>query len=483
MPLQVRVRHPLGERLLELPERGVSQPLIVGREKTSDVQVPVITVAPKHCALFVHEEQWVLQPMTGKVILGGHAMIKPRALRSGDLIALGDGPAAPTLQFDPIGAAEGRSGLLTVGKKAAAVATPSRAPAVRQKAPVPAASARPPAQKPATAPRPAPAPVRPRPAPVVPRAPVVAESEAEGAEPPENDAIDWSFNDPNAAPPKLYVPRRKQMSAVVMVIVVLLGMGALGGVGYYAYKAAHKPPPAPIVIVEKTPEAPQAAAAKPKALFDLDADQAAARKLQAMQKPLTPSSAKPQSGSMHASPATPVVEDPDVVALRTQAQTFDPDWEEIERAHHDVRHMGQSINKYDDYRRNHPGKHTGALDLFTEQAANWLYWQRLHQLWVTRDETLVDIRKKDTDLKNQPTGDFHNQLAAERANLVTQHDQANDLIASEMGFTGEEGPDLENPDQLEKISQFHDPAKYAAFKKRVLKYVRDNHGAVWWVDP
>ena len=49
MGLQIRVRHALGQRVIELPDRAVDRPLVVGRAANAEVQVPSVTVAPKHC--------------------------------------------------------------------------------------------------------------------------------------------------------------------------------------------------------------------------------------------------------------------------------------------------------------------------------------------------------------------------------------------------------------------------------------------------
>jgi hypothetical protein len=282
-----------------------------------------------------------------------------------------------------------------------------------------------------------------------------------------------------------------------MIVTILIGIGAVGGLGFYAYKATRKPPPPPVVIVEQTASPNATPTARPKALFDIDGDQAAARQAHAKQQSAapvtrTPTPAVPSGKDQPVAappraykppPASAVEEDPEIVAMRAQALAFDPAWDEIEMARHDVRHIGLSVNKYDAYRRDHPGKNTAALDKFLDEAANWLFWQRISQLWKARDELITEIRRKDTDLKYQPPGAFHDQLAKDRADLLAKHDQANDAITNEMGYSGDTAPDLENPTQLQTLAQSRDPAKYAAFKTRVLKYVRDYHGAVWWASP
>lgn len=49
MSLQVRLRHALGERLLDLADRPAEHPLIVGRAREADVKVPSVAVGNEHC--------------------------------------------------------------------------------------------------------------------------------------------------------------------------------------------------------------------------------------------------------------------------------------------------------------------------------------------------------------------------------------------------------------------------------------------------
>lgn len=112
MGLQVRVRHALGERLVELPDRTVENPIIVGRAAGSEVQVPSVSVAPKHCALFRHEGHWVVQDIGGTTgtYVNGEPVEQATLLQIGDVITVGTESAAPVIEVDPAGVAEGRTG-------------------------------------------------------------------------------------------------------------------------------------------------------------------------------------------------------------------------------------------------------------------------------------------------------------------------------------------------------------------------------------
>src|SRR5688572_33313864 len=109
MSLQVRLRHPLGDRLIELTPRPAQQPVVVGRMAGSEVQVPSVAVAPKHSVLFVHQGRWVVQDSSGAngagTFVNGRRSAAATFLRVGDLVALGADPKAATIEIDPAGAA------------------------------------------------------------------------------------------------------------------------------------------------------------------------------------------------------------------------------------------------------------------------------------------------------------------------------------------------------------------------------------------
>ena len=107
MPLQIRVRHALGERLIELPDRTVEGPVVVGRSSSSDVQIPSVNVAPRHCALFRHEGRWAIQDLGGTTgtFIRGKPVTGPTPLHVGDVITVGSEATPPTIEVDPAAAA------------------------------------------------------------------------------------------------------------------------------------------------------------------------------------------------------------------------------------------------------------------------------------------------------------------------------------------------------------------------------------------
>src|SRR5688572_28132448 len=110
MGLQVRLRHALGERVLDLPERGVDRPVVVGRAADADVQVPSVHVGQRHLVLFVHDGRWVAQDAPGGTgtKINGAALRAARPLQGGDVMALGPEADAPTVEIEDAPVAEGQ---------------------------------------------------------------------------------------------------------------------------------------------------------------------------------------------------------------------------------------------------------------------------------------------------------------------------------------------------------------------------------------
>jgi hypothetical protein len=328
----------------------------------------------------------------------------------------------------------------------------------------------------------------------------------------DGDTIEWDPQTPTPTATEFYVPKGRQTPVGLIVAAAIVGIAAIVGVAIVAYQKAHQPAVVVIQPPNSAPQPPKSDSTKVK-MFDLDADQTAARPARSSESgtepPASPqadatggTSSPADSGppSTHqapaeskAAPAAAPTAAPDPVSPAPAADPRasaasnedppdpdDPEWREIEQAHFNVRHQGVAIVKYDEYRRAHPGKFTSWLDQYTDDAVNWLYWQRVAQLWKKRDDLTAEVKQKEIDLRNQPAGAFHQQLTKDKADLDAHLSDTTKKLTDEMAYTGDAPPDLEKPSELRELSAKRDAAKYAAFKKSVLRYVRDHHGSVWW---
>jgi FHA domain len=250
MPLQIRVRHALGERLMELPDRTVEGPVVVGRSASSDVQIPSVNVAPRHCALFRHEGRWVVQDLGGTTgtFMKGKPVTGPTPLQMGEVITVGSEATPPTIEVDPAAAAEGRTGWAGELPASAAMPPPAqpRTPSSRQR--VPSHTPRP-MQHATGAAVPA----------------YGASSAAYGAPPAgfsqampstggwataaDGDTIDmspWQASPPTVGYASPSYRRRKQGTPVVGILVGLLICTGIVGGAYWLIR--HRPPPKVIII-------------------------------------------------------------------------------------------------------------------------------------------------------------------------------------------------------------------------------------------
>lgn len=433
MALQVRLRHALGEKLLELPEREISEPLLIGRASQADVQVPSIGVSPQHCALFVHEGRWAVQPIHGTTTLNGSPLTAPAPLLIGDVIGIGaDGWA--TLEIDPAGAAQGNNG-----------------PAIIQ-------------------------------------GPLSAEPDASEVQPVEEatEGSGWGLGNaawqPGVRTRRYRARKGKQGGGGALAFSILFAIAAFGGVGLYLYmRRAPEPVRPPPLVIKQQPGTsydtpPQDdESSHLHSMFDFGKDTSGPK--QAV--PATAPSADPVAGT-----DSTVAQDADTVS-RPQRQSSggaDPAWDDVVAAHLQVREQGPAVVKFDEYRRLHPGRHDAALDAYTEQAADMLYWQRIDSLWRKRDRLTGQLQKVENDLRAQPPGSFHDLLLNQKNDLLAQRAKVQQGLTGEMGFTGNAPPD---PDaftfsKLPQMQNQRDPAKYARFKDWILHYVRDHHGEVPW---
>lgn len=405
MGLQVRLRHALGEKTLDLPCRGAGQPLLIGRDPDADVRVPSVSAAGRHCAVFLQEGQWVVQSVSGRTTVNGGPLAGAAPLRVGDVIGIGGDASAPTIRIDRADAIDGASGVVAVG--------------------------------------------------------VVARPNVRTMTDSDDDTVGWMSG---VATTHIEVPRRERTSAGGILVGTVLVAAVLGGTGWVIRRHLSRPPEAaPLVpaprIAGTNPSTTQPVRPRP-------APDGEHRLLSKLVQPPDPA------------PTAPDAEAP--AADATPPPGADPAWDDLQLARWRVKRQGMAVLQFDEYRQLHPGKFTRQLDQYTEDAVNWLYWQYVAHLWDKRERLSAQIKLHDLDLKAQPPGPFHDKLAKEKADFEEQKADVDNQLTNDLGYTKSFPPDLQDPKRLEALARDRDPAKYAILKNRILRYVRDHHGSVWW---
>ena len=488
MGLQLRMTHALGERLVEVEARSADCAIVVGRASNAEVQVPSASIAKRHCVLFVREGRWVVQDANSPsgTFLNGARLTEPAFVKSGDVLALGEGSNPPTLTVDPhsIGVSEEMDG---------------PAPA----APIPAAA---PSRANWSAPS-TPAPRAGMPPPLIPQfaqppqgfvqeednddifgAPVAAPTYSQhtafavpgsvpgyGAPVPGPVVDEWAAVSSASATPRRRVVKQQGVSGLTIAFVALLSIAIVIGGGVLVYKMYHKVDEAtkPKVIKEETrepnkgnsifdfqpppkPGKTSAGNSAPPAVAANIVDSAAAKTMPLARTP-APTTA----------PAEPV---PD-------KRREDPEWDAVERARSQGEPV-QAIIKYGDYMDRFPDNPNAKdINRYTDEALDLIWWKRLNDLFAERDETLKQIASRKYDISLSLDADFKKGLEKEIARFAETRDSIDDIIRNQMKFAGQSAPNLYDSQDLAIARKTRD-AKYfdEVWKVQVLKAIKSSHG-------
>jgi len=281
------------------------------------------------------------------------------------------------------------------------------------------------------------------------------------AMPSDDDTIAWM---PAVASACFNLPRQKKTSAGTAIFAMLFVAAVAWGTTFLIRRHLNQPPAAPLEVAAPLAHPSTRPATRP-ARHSQTPDRGQRPGNNASQ-PVGPAP-DDQSNAVSSGPVTP-------------RPGTDPAWDDLELAHRRVKRQGMAILQFDEYRQLHPGSFTQQLDQYTEDAVNWLYWQYVSHLWDKRDRLSAQIKLHELDLKAQPPGAFHDKLAKEKADLEEQRADVDNELTNDLGYTKPFPPDLQSPKKLEALAKVRDPAKYAILKNRMLRYVRDHHGSVWW---
>jgi hypothetical protein len=505
MPLPIEVNHVLGRKSLTLAYREVDAPVTIGRSRECDVQIPSVTVGATHCMLFVHEGRWLLQESPDRVVtVNGEQIAGPVALQIGDVIGIGPGAKAPTIQIDPAAASAGKTG------PAMEAAPPPGASSATRPAVIGAAgprSIRPPKPKPVAgvAPpqlsslRPAPPP-EPEPQDEYQHAAEPTEEYAEapvgGFDESNPDTID--FGQTSSSTASAYRRRRPKQSSGAggMVVLFVVLIGGLGAVIYWAWNknkanlAMNLPAPTPAPVAVAPPPATEPAT-RPKIMdgpvgpggemFDVPGS-----KSKDHHPAAAPSDAGPPAPFFPVPPPPPAPDPAAAPALATEPDDTadddqDPDWLAVITAHSSP-DQANAIIKYDGYRHDNPRKHVAQLSHFEADALEQLWWQHVLDLYNSREDLEKQMAAKQTDITDQPPGDFHKQLVAELADLRAKRNATDKKLTIDYGYTLPTPPDIDDPAAIAQLDAKRDSNKFTQWKFSTITWIREHNGKPPWAD-
>ena len=142
----------------------------------------------------------------------------------------------------------------------------------------------------------------------------------------------------------------------------------------------------------------------------------------------------------------------------------------------------KALIAYEDFEHDHPGAITSQLHLLRDETLDYLWFDRIEQLWKRRDTAATQIKKFDQEIKDEPNEVFRKTtlLPAKQAEQKKLN-AINDLMVTEMGYTTAAPPDLTDDAQLEQLRKLRDRDYFAQWKKRVVNSIHRQR-ALPWVD-
>jgi hypothetical protein len=279
-----------------------------------------------------------------------------------------------------------------------------------------------------------------------------------------------------------------------MVVLVVVLIGGLGLLIYWAWNrrqanlAANNPQPAPAPVAV-APSATEPAAPRPVIIDGPVGPDGSIFDVPGGKSKHQPAPTAPSNASASAPPsAAPPPPDPGAgaAAPTTQADTTadddqDLDWLAVRTAHSSP-DQANAIIKYDSYRQEDPGKHAAQLIQYEADALEQLWWQRVLGLFNLRADLDQQIAAKQTDITDQPAGDFHNQLVAELADLRAKRNDADQKLTIDFAYTLPTPPDIDDRAAIAELDAKRDPDKFARWAKNTLTWIREHNGKPPWAD-
>jgi hypothetical protein len=437
MGLQLRVRHALGARVVEIEPRGPENPIVIGRTPQADVQVPMGTVAPNHCVMYMEGEQWVIQDSgssTGTFV-NGNGISGPVYLEFGDVVSLGEAEGAPVIEIDPMG---------TARSQMAALERPRR-PAKQQ-----------------------------------PQALYEDRVRREGDVAKKSD---WPVAGDEQADQETMVdlgggarggyrrrrPVRKQGSYVGITIAAAIGIIVIG---WFVV--------AKVMTEDERPQAGQQAEPPPqdvraakggKNIFEFPEDKPKA-KTQGEGAVLPPVAVAP-------APDAHVDESPKPAPVETDPQKLTDEWKAVVEANGESERPAKALWTIVDYRRLHPGKFEAELKQYEDAAFDRLWWERINELLDLRKSLESEIEKKNSEIAQETEVAYKQKLQKELEAFLFRKQRAIEALTQEMGYAGKEAANLFDAVQMANLRRQRIPETYEAWKKRVISSLVRTRALPW----
>ena len=490
MGLQLRVRHSMGARIVEVHDGGPNRPVRIGRDPSAAVQVPSGVVLPVHCLLYQRKGRWIIEKAeeSADISVNGEPIGQTAALEFGDSITLGSGAGAAVLELDPLGTARRAVG---AAGGVARPAAPDRESSINT-APAPARKPSPPPQ------------------------PVAAAAAAAHDDAGEFDAASnadddeqWDLNAgstastaaggwPASPQPASYrrPPRVKESGqGTVVMICVAFGVTILILGGLIVNQINKRNERAKIIVPPPEVKLPEVQGStidnkQHGSIFDNFGEKPV--KVTTPPKGTVYSPTFGGKNNVPPKPAPPAGDVPanpaggdDGVPAASRAQLPDdpaadsPEWRNIQDAFNSLDSV-RAIWACHDFMTAHPGKLQADVQARLAEALDLLWWQRINQLCTQRDDLKGTIARVTREISEEaPASAFKQKLEKDKAAEEYRFSKTIETLADDMGYRSNVIPNPLNSAELDVLRKDRDPEKYDAWCKKVSQSIRRTRKAPW----
>jgi hypothetical protein len=195
--------------------------------------------------------------------------------------------------------------------------------------------------------------------------------------------------------------------------------------------------------------------------------------------PRTPTSPRPLDPPKATSPASPEpapAEDPGP----DPAMAAEGSWEQMVELDVVAPDPAIAILKFEDYKRNHPGKQDEKIEEFIDKKLDQLWWDRINQLFKQRDQLTAGMSKIKREIVDETNPE------EKKKQLNSYYEQEKELkrttstLREEMGYTEDQPPDLSDKSRLEAARAKRDKTRFEGWKKKTHAYIKRSNGKVEW---
>ena len=288
----------------------------------------------------------------------------------------------------------------------------------------------------------------------------------------------------DAAPTRFYVPRRRRASDALVVVAVVATISIIGGVAIFVYTRRPQTPDK-VEVVTATPAVGVRATASSKPVARSMFNDAPQRPPVETYEYLAPddqaSTADAPAPATRESPAIPTSRISPAIPAAPESDA-DKAFKGVESAYYNP-NPAKALLAIDAYAERHPNAHKAQIEQYRADMLDKIWWERIDSLFEKRKELTAAVKKIEKDIKDETEEAFKKTVLQPRLEEQKRRLEAIGVkLTQDMAYTLPTPPPIGRDAEMSALRDKRNRAVFDMWSKRVLKHIRDNHGAYPWAN-